>query len=148
MQKDTMKTAGHAVYALHTHIVFVTKYRHECLTAEMLSAMKVQVEQVCEKWRSEVLEFNGEADHVHLLVSSHPTVAISDLVANLKTVTARRMRSEFAQHLKRYYWKPVFWSASYAAFSVGAADLKTVVEYIRNQSTPAETPQSAGARPR
>lgn len=99
--------------------------------------MKSQLVQVCAKWRTELTEFNGESDHVHLLVSMHPTVAVSDLVSNLKTVTARRMRSEFAAHLKPYYWKPVFWSAAYAAFSVGAADLKTVIEYIQNQERPA-----------
>lgn len=137
MQQNILKTSGHAAYALQTHIVFVTKYRHKCLSAPMLASMKGQLESVCAKWRSELMEFNGEADHVHLLVSSHPTVAVSDLVSSLKTVTARRMRSEFAAHLKSYYWKPVFWSASYAAFSVGAADLKTVTDYIRNQESPA-----------
>lgn len=71
------------------------------------------------------------------LVAIHPTVAVSDLVSSLKTATARRMRSEFAVHLKNYYWKPVFWAASYAVCSVGAADLKTVTEYIRNQESPA-----------
>lgn len=134
--ETNLKTSGHAAYALQTHIVFATKYRHCCLTAEMLGTMKAQVEQLCLKWRCELLEFNGEADHVHLLVSSHPTVAVSSLVTNLKMVTARRMRSEFARHLKPYYWKPVFWAASYAAFSVGAADLKTVIQYIRDQASP------------
>jgi len=136
MQPDMLNTSGHAVFALQTHIVFVTKYRHACLTAAMLDALKSQTESLCDKWRCKVLEFNGEADHVHLLISMHPTVAVSDLVSSLKTVTARRMRSEFSEHLKPFYWKPVFWSASYAAFSVGAADLKTVTAYIRTQESP------------
>lgn len=137
MEQNILQTSGHAAYALQTHIVFVTKYRHKCLSQAMLTSMKSQLVQVCAKWRTELTEFNGESDHVHLLVSMHPTVAVSDLVSNLKTVTARRMRSEFAAHLKPYYWKPVFWSAAYAAFSVGAADLKTVIEYIQNQERPA-----------
>ena len=144
MQDTVLQTSGHAAYALQTHIVFATKYRHECLTAQMLALMKRQVEDVCAKWRSTLMEFNGEADHVHLLVSSHPTVAISAIVTSLKTVTARKMRSEFKAHLRPYYWKPVFWSASYAAFSVGAADLKTVTQYIRNQASPACVASHAG----
>lgn len=135
-QEHPLQTSGHAAYALLTHVIFVTKYRHECLTAPMLESMKTQIERVCEGWRSSLIEFNGEADHVHLIVSTHPTVAIASLVSNLKTVTARRMRSEFAEHLKPFYWKPVFWSAAYAAFSVGAADLETVRNYIRNQASP------------
>lgn len=102
----------------------------------MLASMKSQIERVCEKWRSSLVEFNGEPDHVHMIVSTHPTVAIASLVSNLKTVTARRMRSEFAAHLKPFYWKPVFWSAAYAAFSVGGADLETVRNYVRNQEAP------------
>ena len=136
MRHNVLQTSGHAAYALQTHIVFVTKYRHKCLTAEMLNTMKAQIERVCLKWRCRLMEFNGELDHVHLLVSSHPTVAVASLVTNLKMVTARSMRSEFAQHLKPFYWKPVFWSASYAAFSVGAADLETVTQYIRDQASP------------
>lgn len=136
MQANSLNTAGHAAFALDVHIVFVTKYRHKCLTSEMLQALRTQIEGVCEKWRCQLREFNGEADHAHLLVSLHPTVAVSSLVANLKTVTARRLRSQFAEHLKPYYWKPVFWSAAYAAFTVGAADLKTVIRYIQEQEAP------------
>ena len=82
------------------------------------------------------LEFGGEVDHVHLLVSGHPAVNLSRMVGNLKMVSARKMRSEFAAHLKKYYWKPTFWSSSYAAFTVGSADLKTVVKYIQGQESP------------
>lgn len=80
----------------------MTKYRRSCLTDEMLIALKAQIESVCQKWRAELIEFNGERDHVHLLVSAHPAVADSELVGSPKTVTARRMRSEFAPHLKPY----------------------------------------------
>ena len=61
-----------------------------------------------------MLEFNGEADHVHLLLALTPKVLPSAFVNNLKTVSSRLLRKEFADHLKRYYWsKPVFWSRSY-----------------------------------
>ena len=136
MQHTIFDTSGHAVFALHTHIVFVTKYRHKCITQEMLVLLKKQANQVCTKWRCKLIEFNGETDHLHLLVSSHPTVAIADLVANLKTTTSRVVRSQFAEQLRPFYWKPVFWSSSYAAFSVGAASLETVIDYIRNQESP------------
>lgn len=136
MSEKLLKTSGHAVFALQTHIVFVTKYRHGCLTAAMLASMREQIERICKEWRCDLMELNGETDHVHLLVSSHPTVSISALVSSLKTVTARKIRSEFAEHLRPYYWKPVFWSASYAAFSVGAADLATVIRYIQHQESP------------
>ena len=102
MQMNNLKTSGHAVYAIQSHIVFVTKYRHKCITQQMIVSIKSQIQETCKKWRSELLEFNGESDHVHLLISSHPTVALSDLVANLKTVTSRRLRKDYEQHLRQY----------------------------------------------
>ncbi|MDO8416240.1 MAG: IS200/IS605 family transposase [Agitococcus sp.] len=89
------------------------------------------------RWRCELTEFNGEADHVHLLVTGHPTVALSRLVGNLKTVSARYMRAAHAQHLKKFFWKKIFWSGAYAAFNVGAADLATIIRYIQEQESPA-----------
>jgi putative transposase len=132
-----LKTSGHAAFALQYHLVFVTKYRHPCLSAQMLAQMRSQFERVCESWRCELTEFNGEADHVHLLVSGHPAVNLSRLVGNLKTVSARYMRALHEEHLKKFFWKKLFWSSSYAAFTVGAADLKTVISYIQDQETPA-----------
>ena len=67
-----------------------------------------------------------------LNTSGHAAVNLSRLEGNLKTVSARGPRKEFAAALKPYYWRPVLWSASYAAFTVGAADLETVTRYIKN----------------
>lgn len=136
-----LNTNGHAAFALQFHLVFVTKYRHPCLTHPMLIRLEAILTKVCKNWRCALLACNGEADHVHLLVSGHPAVNLSRLVGNLKTVSARGLRKEFASALKPYYWRPVLWSASYAAFTVGAADLETVTRYIRNQESPlAESP--------
>lgn len=136
MQAKSFSTSGHAVYLLNVHFVFVTKYRHACLNAVMLASIQRHVDALCTQWRCRLVEFNGEADHVHLLIEMHPTVAVSALASSLKTVTARRLRHEFAQHLRAYYWKPRLWASSYAAFSVGSADLETVKRYIQNQEKP------------
>ncbi|NEP02967.1 MAG: IS200/IS605 family transposase [Symploca sp. SIO2E9] len=84
-----------------------------------------------------MLEFGGEADHVHLLIEAHPAMDLSQMIGNLKTVTSRRIRAEYAEHLRRYYWKPFFWSKSYAVISVGGrAPLAKLVEYICSQDKP------------
>jgi len=44
---------------------------------------------------AELAEFNGEADHVRLLVSFPPKVAVARLASSLKGVPSRRMRQEF-----------------------------------------------------
>ncbi|MFC0710333.1 IS200/IS605 family transposase [Azorhizophilus paspali] len=74
---------------------------------------------------------------MHLLFEIHPTVRLSDLVKNIKSVSARHMRNEFARELAPYYWKPYFWNNAYALISVGGrASLATLLRYIENQDDP------------
>ncbi len=75
---------------------------------------------------------NGESDHVHMLIQYPPTVQLSKLVNNLKSVTSRRMRNEFLD-LRGNYTKPVLWSRSYFAGSCGGAPLEIIKQYIQNQ---------------
>jgi putative transposase len=86
-----------------------------------------------------LIEFGGESDYVHLLIETHPSVDLSKLVNNIKTITSRKLRSEFSEHLKQFYWseKPQFWSGSYAIISVAAqAPLNKLIEYVQNQEKP------------
>jgi len=115
------------------HLVLVTKYRRKALTPAMLSSFTEQAKERCMAWSGELLECNGEADHVHLLLSLPPTVALSDFVNALKTGTSRRLRAEFAEDVKRHYWKPVLWSRSYCVLSVGGAPLSVLKAYIEYQ---------------
>lgn len=92
-----------------------------------------------DKWDCEMIEFGGENNHVHVLFETVPSVDLSKLVNNLKTVSSRLIRRDFASHLKEFYWsdKPMFWSGSYALISVGAqAPLDKLIEYVQNQERP------------
>ena len=121
------------VYKMTFHLVLVTKYRHKCLTKPMLERLEEICKIQCEHWDIKLLEFGGEADHVHLLIEMHPSVTPSTFIGSLKTVTSRLIRKEFAEHLKPYYWKPVFWSRSYCLLSTGGATNETIKQYIQNQ---------------
>ena len=92
---------------------------------------------VCRDFGAELREFNGETDHVHLLVHYPPAVALSKLVNSLKGVSARYLRQEHGTHLRRYLWGGHLWSPSYFAGSCGAAPLAVVKEHIENQKRPA-----------
>ncbi|CAN5792111.1 hypothetical protein BH23CYA1_BH23CYA1_15470 [soil metagenome] len=101
--------------------------------------MLERLEQVCqstvEKWEGEVLEFNGEADHVHLLLSLNPKAQPSKLVNNLKTVSSRLLRRDFSEQLTKVYRsKPVFWSRSYCLISCGGAPISVLKQYIQQQA--------------
>lgn len=91
---------------------------------------------VCEGLGAELAEFNGEDDHVHLLVRYPPKLAISTLVNRLKGVSAHRLRQEFPAHVRKYLWGNHFWSPSYFAASCGGAPLSVIKEYIGQQKRP------------
>ncbi len=135
MDDQANKSSSYAVYFLKLHIVFVTKYRRKTLTPELLETLREAFTGILEDWRCTLLEFGGEADHVHLLAEIHPALNISTLINNLKTASARRARNRFTEHLKPFYWKPYFWHRAYYVGSVGGATRETVRRYVESQGT-------------
>ena len=126
----------HCTYALSYHFVFVTKYRRKCLTGEMLERLREIVSNLCESWGGTLVEMNGEADHVHLLLEMNPKAAPSVVANNFKTVTSRLLRKEFAAVLRATYRTPVLWSRSYFVSSCGGAPLSVIKQYIEQQKQP------------
>ena len=132
-----MKTQNHAAFSLHYHIILTVKYRNKCINLPMLDRMREIFAGVCRSWRCELVEFSGEPDHVHLLVSAHPAMNLARMVGNLKTVSARLLRKEFGAHLAKYYWKARFWNSAYAVVSAGGhASIEQLLAYIQDQEKP------------
>lgn len=129
-----LKALHHCQYSINYHLVLVTKYRKRCINEEILKKLGQIFKKLCEQWECELKEFNGEADHVHMLLSLTPRVQPSVFVNNLKTVSSRLIRRDFKEHVSQYYWKPVFWSRSYCLVSVGGAPLSVLKQYIENQA--------------
>ena len=101
----------------------------------MLDRLKEIVTDLCQKWEVELLEFNGEADYVHLLLDMHSNIMPSKFINNLKTVTSRLMRKESAKHLAKFYWEPVLWTRAYCLLTTGAT-IDTIRQYIEKQERP------------
>ena len=135
--KDGLNTSNHAAYSLHYHIILTVKYRHKCITSEMMLRLKKIFADVCHSWRCKLVEFGCEADHVHLLVDAHPSMDLSRFIGNLKTVSSRYIRKEFAQHLSKYFWKVRFWNSAYGVVSAGGhASIEQLIAYIQDQESP------------
>ena len=133
---DDIRTGRHCAFMLHAHLVFVTKYRHRVFGDRHLARMEEIMRAICDDFEVQLVEFNGEANHVHLLVNFPPKVALSKLVNSLKGVSSRRLRQEFPD-LVRHYWRAQrLWSGSYFAGSVGGAPLSIVQQYIEQQNRP------------
>ncbi len=116
------------------HLVFVTKYRRRVFEKRHLERLEEVFRSVCSDFECELVEFNGESEHVHLLVNFPPKVALSRLVNSLKGVSSRRLRQEFPE-LVRHYWRAQrLWSGSYFAGSVGGAPLSILRQYVERQT--------------
>ena len=133
-QRQELRSKEHCVYRLHYHIVFVTKYRRKCLDAGMLESFKATSARLCRQWGCELIECNGEPDHVHLLIESEPATPLTKLINNLKTVSSRLLRRDYASRLARFYREPVLWSPSYCLITCGGAPLEIIKQYIENQA--------------
>lgn len=126
----------YCLFKNNIHLVFVTKYRHDVLSEAMLKRLKTLFEETCLQMDGELLEFNGEDDHVHLLVSVHPRLAISNLVGKLKGKSSYFLRREYSEQLKSKLWGNHLWSPSYCVVSCGGASLEVIRQYIEDQRRP------------
>jgi putative transposase len=125
------------ISAMHIHLVFVMKYRRDVLDDEMLRVCEEIMRNVCEDFEAELKEFNGEDDHVHLLVHYPPKVAVSKLVNSLKGVSTRILRRDFTGRVNRAIMHGHLWSPSYLAASCGGAPLSIIHQFIEQQRRPA-----------
>ena len=134
MENQQIRSGRHCVFNMHVHLVFVTKYRKDVFTKPMLDAMEGMFKKVCLDFEAELTEFNGEDDHVHLLINYPPKVAVSNLVNSLKGVSSRHLRKDFPE-IKNKLWGGSLWSPSYFASSCGGAPLEIIKQYIEQPQT-------------
>ncbi|NCC85463.1 MAG: IS200/IS605 family transposase [Clostridia bacterium] len=130
-----IRTGRHCVFLMHVHLVFVTKYRRRVFEARHIEYLRGLFARLCSELDAEMMEMDGEEDHVHILVNYPPKLAVSTLVNALKGTSSRRLRGEFPEIERRYY-KGVLWSPSYFAGSCGGAPLTVIRQYVENQQTP------------
>ena len=121
----------------HAHLVFITKYRRGVLDDDMLRYCERVMRKACGDFDADLREFNGQADHGHLLVNYPPRVSVSALVNSLKGVSARMLRSQYTGPVNRATTNGHFWSLSYLAASCGGAPLSIIRQYIDQQQRPA-----------
>ena len=134
IKDQTYYTNRHSCFLLQYHMVLVTKYRHPVLTGDVKVLVYNTIREIFDERKLVILEMNGEADHIHILFEADPFTAPGELVNVVKTKTARFARKAYGDTiLRKYYWKPLFWSDSYFVTTVSENSLSTVKEYIHSQ---------------
>ena len=132
-KSQELRHGRHCVFNIHVHLVFVTKYRRGVFNAEVLAELHSIFSEVCKDFEAELVEFNGEDDHVHLLVNYPPKVSVSALVNSLKGVSSRLVRKKKYPSVIAKLWGTSLWSPSYFAGSCGGAPLSIIKHYIQQQ---------------
>ena len=123
----------HSVSDLKVHLVCVSKYCRDVFTSESLELIEKSFKEVAKKMDFQILEFNGESDHIHVLIEYPPKLSISQIVNTLKGVSSRRYGQA---GYPKPYGKDALWSPSYFVSSVGGAPIETLKQYIRAQEKP------------
>ena len=132
-----IQKSRHATHLLHAHLVFVTKYRYNVLTGEHIEYLRTVFKETMEEMGGTLEEFDGERNHVHLLIQYPPKWSISIIGNNLKGRSSRLLRRDMPDVKKRYWGDgSALWHRSYFAGSVGGAPLEIVKQYIQQQDTP------------
>ena len=117
-------------YSCKYHIVWCPKYRRPVLVEPVANRLETILQEIIDKYYSELIEMEIMEDHIHILLECDPQFGIHKLVKRLKGISSKKLREEFP-HLKSQL--PCLWTNSYFVSTVGGAPLSIIKEYIKNQ---------------
>lgn len=131
-KKDSYKTTNTIVYDCKYHIIWCTKYRRKVLDTSIQDELKKAILALQSDLNFSVIEMEVMEDHIHLLLSASPAVAIDKLVGKIKGFTSHLLRDKYPQLKKRL---PTLWTRSKFIATCGAVSLSVVQKYIEEQKT-------------
>ena len=134
------RTGRHVVFSLQAHIVLVTKYRRGAISDRVRDVIVTTANDVAKRYEFQILDIDGEDDHIHLVVDYPPKLSLSKLVMVLKANTAKKIREQHFDEVESVLWGDHFWSPSYFVSSTGGASLEKVRRYVQDQRKPPRGP--------
>jgi REP element-mobilizing transposase RayT len=114
------------------HIVFATKYRKRTIKEDLQQRLYKYIGGTLRGKKGHMIEIGGVEDHLHILAGLSPTLAVSDVIHDLKAATSKWMKEE--GHIDRFEWQK-----GYGAFTVSYDRIEAIRKYIRNQKEHHET---------
>lgn len=122
---------AHTKWLCKYHIVFTPKYRRKIIYAQYRESLIEIFKRLCKFKGVEIIEGHMMLDHVHLLLSIPPRIAVSDFMGYLKGKSALMMFDKHA-NLKYKFGNRHFWSEGYYVSTVGLNEA-TIKKYIQEQ---------------
>lgn len=135
MTYEAYQTKNHSKFLLKYHMIFVVKYRKKLLKGTLSDDMKTILTNISNRYDFEIdLMECGDEDHIHILVSSEPSVSPLQIVNRLKQMSTIEIWKLHPQFLRNHFWaERTFWSDGYFVSSIGNVSEKSIKEYIENQ---------------
>ncbi len=128
---NDIKSLSHSKWNCNYHIVFAPKYRRQVIYGKLKVEIGKILRKLCEQKGVEIIQAEACSDHIHMLVSIPPSMAVADFVGYLKGKSSLIIFDRFA-NLKYKYGNRHFWCRGYYVDTVGR-NKKAIEEYIRNQ---------------
>jgi len=122
---------SHTKWECKYHIVFAPKYRRKVIYGKLKADVGKILRELCLHKGVEIHEAYMCSDHVHMLVSIPPKMAVSNFMGYLKGKSTLMIFERHA-NLKYKYGNRVFWCKGYYVSTVGR-NKQTIEAYIRNQ---------------
>ena len=121
------------VYSIQYHIVWCVKYKKKILTPKIENKLIEILNKIANDNNFQILECNGDLDHIHLLVNCYPQHYIPDMIKALKGVSARLLMKEYGNELKKQLLGGHLWNPSYFIATVSENTETQIRNYIKSQ---------------
>lgn len=125
----------HRVYSLIYHLIFVFKCRQNVFieNARIIGDIKDKIIELSENYEVEMLEIECGIDHIHMLISTKPTLDITRYINIEKGYSSRYIRDKYSEFLKNKLWGDHFWSPSYFIATTGNVSIDVLKQYVEEQ---------------
>ena len=127
-----LDTNAHSVFSLHYHLILVVKYRRQVFTDEISNRAKEIFKYIAPTYKVDLVEWNHDKDHVHVLFKGQPKTELSKFINAYKSASSRLLKKEFPT-IRQKLWEEMFWSRSFCLLSSGGAPIEIIRQYIENQ---------------
>ena len=127
-----LSTNSHSVFLLNYHLVLVVKYRRKIFDDQISERAKEIFEYIAPTYKIQVVEWNHDEDHIHVMFEAQPKTEISKFLNAYKSASSRLLKKEFPE-IRTKLWEEMFWSQSFCLLTTGGAPIEVLKKYIQGQ---------------
>jgi len=131
-----IRLSGYSAYRTEYHLVWIPKYRRRILNPGLRGYLRKLFPKILKSIpRCEIIEYNIQKDHIHMVMIIPPRYPVSEVVGRIKAKTASKLRKKFSWLFKAYWKENIVWSPGYFVSTIGL-DEKAILEYVKMAKYP------------